>query len=218
VRYYLYVSRAKTDMLFGQIPRKLLSRLVTEAKLDLKLVSVSVQEPREQPGLYDRLDVVEAYLDREYDISWMTESAFWFRGEAGLRIAGGDDISGPVLMTGVEENLVVALIGSARHLVGHQEPSPELGRVGHSWLPSLHRLLENALADADAGNAPAVDEQGTLRDVVAFSGRVAGPATSCEFLARQLMRGTVVDRDGRSRNVVIATPLYVAMSDEIPGA
>jgi hypothetical protein len=121
-------------------------------------------------------------------------------------------------MTGVEENLVVALIGSARHLVGHQEPSPELGRVGHSWLPSLHRLLENALADADAGNAPAVDEQGTLRDVVAFSGRVAGPATSCEFLARQLMRGTVVDRDGRSRNVVIATPLYVAMSDEIPGA
>ncbi|MFC8246166.1 DUF7019 family protein [Streptomyces chartreusis] len=54
-----------------------------------------------------------------------------------------------------------------------------------------------------------------LHDVTAFSSRVAGPATWCEFLARQLMRGSAVGPDGRTLDVVIGTPLYVAMSDEI---
>lgn len=39
MRYYLYLSDAKLDMLFEQIPQKLLPRLVTEAKVDLKVVS-----------------------------------------------------------------------------------------------------------------------------------------------------------------------------------
>jgi hypothetical protein len=228
VRYYLFVSRAKVDMLFGQIPQKLLPRLVTEARADLKFVSVSVQQPRDEPTLYDRLDAVEAHLDREYDIGWMTESALWFRGEAGLRTAWRGDADGPVLMTCVDDDLVVALIGSSHHLVGQEEPSPELRRVGHSWLPALHRLLNGARRDSSSGPGPgsgfgpadidALDDRRTLNDAAAFSSRVTGPATWCEFLARQLMRGTLTGPDGRTRDVVIGTPLYVAMSDEIQGA
>ncbi|MEV6957280.1 DUF7019 family protein [Streptomyces sp. NPDC051183] len=220
MRYYVYVSRAKIDMMFEQIPRKLLPRLVTEARADLKIVSVAVQQPRDEPTLYDRLNAVEDHLDREYDIGWMTEPAFWFRGESALRIAAAGDASSPVLMTGREGDLVVALIGSAHHLVGREAPASELGRVGHSWLPSLYGLLEEARTDTEFVDVDAEgrDDRGTLRDVLTFSGRATGPATWCEFLARQLMRGTVTGPDGRPRQVVIATPLYVAMSDELQGA
>ena len=47
VRYYLYVSDAKIDMLFEQIPKRLLDRLTKELKIDIKVVSVTVKE-REQ--------------------------------------------------------------------------------------------------------------------------------------------------------------------------
>ncbi|MFE6743889.1 DUF7019 family protein [Streptomyces tubercidicus] len=218
MRYYIYVSRAKIDMLFDQIPRKLLPRLVTEARADLKVVSLSVQQPRVEPTLYDRLNVVEAHLDREYDIGWMTESGFWFRGESGMRIAVAGDAGSPMLMTGMDDDVVVALIGSSHHLVGREAPSSELGRVGHSWLPSLHSLLEEARTDPESVGRHAGDDLGTLDDVLEFSSRVTGPATWCEFLARQLMRSTVIAPDGRLRDVVIGTPLYVAMSDEARGA
>ncbi|MFC6063859.1 DUF7019 family protein [Streptomyces ochraceiscleroticus] len=212
VRYYLYLSDAKLDMLFEQIPQKLLPRLVTEAKVDLKVVSFSVQRAQSEMSRYDRLEVVEAFLEREYDVGWMTEPAFWFRGESGLRVSGADGAGGPVLMTGTDSEPVVVLIGSAHHVMGGEQPSPELGRVGHSWLPSLHRLLQNARP----GNTGSLDDRGTLRDSLAFAQQATGPAMWCEFLARQLMRGTVT-QEGRTREVVIGTPLYVAMCDEIRG-
>lgn len=64
MRYYIYVSTAKVDMLYEQIPPKLLQRLVVEAKVDLKVLSVSVQSARTDASRYERLDLVEAYLDR----------------------------------------------------------------------------------------------------------------------------------------------------------
>ncbi|MFI8992673.1 DUF7019 family protein [Streptomyces sp. NPDC053542] len=220
MRYYLYLSDAKLDMLFEQIPRKLLPRLVTEAKVDLKVVSFSVQRPQTELSRYDRLEIVEAYLEREYDVGWMTEPAFWFRGESGLRVSGADGAGGPVLMTGTDSDPVVVLIGSAHHVMGGEQPSPELGRVGHSWLPSLHRLLENSRPGPRSMETPSLDtrsldDRGTLRDSLAFAQQATGPAIWCEFLARQLMRGTVTGEEGRTREVVIGTPLYVAMCDEI---
>ncbi|WP_425264437.1 DUF7019 family protein, partial [Streptomyces atriruber] len=35
-----------------------------------------------------------------------------------------------------------------------------------------------------------------------------------EFLARRLLHSTVTGRDGRQVEIVVGTPLYVAMADE----
>ncbi|MEU1131853.1 SAVMC3_10250 family protein [Streptomyces sp. NPDC005900] len=64
MQYSIYVSAAKVDMLYGRIPPKLLRRLAVEAKVDLKVVSVAVQSPRAGTSTYDRLDLVEASLER----------------------------------------------------------------------------------------------------------------------------------------------------------
>ncbi|MDN3264718.1 SAVMC3_10250 family protein [Streptomyces sp. CSDS2] len=102
------MSGAKVEMLHAQIPQKPLSRLTAEAKVDLKVAGVSVQRPaRQDAGLYERLDVVEEFLEREYDVGWMSSqteeepgSGFWFRGEAGLRVSWDGEAGGPVLMSG----------------------------------------------------------------------------------------------------------------------
>jgi hypothetical protein len=205
VRYYLYVSEAKLDMLFDQIPQTVVPRLVSEAKVDLKIVGVSVRRAGGELNRYNRLDIVEEYLAREYDIGWMSESSFWFRGDLGLRISVTGNGKGPVFMTGSDGDLVVALIGSAQHVIGHEHTSPDL-RPG-SWLPALQTLLRHG-----SKNPGALHDLDTLGDTLEFSRRVTGPRTWCEFLAKQLMRGTVTGRDGREREVVIGTPLYVAMS------
>ncbi|WP_277819627.1 DUF7019 family protein, partial [Streptomyces silvensis] len=77
MRYYLYVSSAKVDMLYEQIPPKLLKRLAVEAKVDLKVLSLAVQSPRTEATTYDRLNIVESYLEREFDVSWMSEPTAW---------------------------------------------------------------------------------------------------------------------------------------------
>lgn len=208
MRYYLYVSQAKLDMLFDQIPRKVMPRLVTEAKLDLKVVGVSLQRPGGELTRYHRLDIVEEYLAQEYDIGWMTEPSFWFRGDLGLRISVAHEGRGPMLMAGTDHDLVVVLIGSAHHVIGQEHTTQDL-RMSGSWLPALQALLRHGTT-----NPHALDEQDTYRDTLAFVRKVTGPTTWCEFLARQLMRGTVTDHDGRELEIVIGTPLYVAMSED----
>ena len=44
LRYFLYVSDAKLEMLFDQIPQKLRQRLSGEAKIDLKLASLTIKD------------------------------------------------------------------------------------------------------------------------------------------------------------------------------
>jgi Family of unknown function (DUF7019)/Protein of unknown function (DUF2510) len=44
MRYYVYASDAKIDMLYSQIPPKLLNRVIGELKLDVKLLAVSLRQ------------------------------------------------------------------------------------------------------------------------------------------------------------------------------
>ncbi|MEV0322873.1 DUF7019 family protein [Streptomyces sp. NPDC050658] len=222
MRYYLYVSRGKLDMLFEQIPRKLLSKVAAEAKVDLKVLSASVQKTPTDAGLYDRLDVVEKYLDREYDISWATDPAPWFRGDLGLRIAEyADGPPGPVFMMGEAGGTVVVLIGSAHHLVGRQ-PGLE-ATVSHSFPYSVLRLLQQIPEEWQPGAPiPGVngsrlsDDEEPLHLLLHFSKSMTKTATYCEFLARRLMHGRVTGRDGIEKEIVVGTPLYVALADEEP--
>ncbi|WP_030682534.1 DUF7019 family protein [Streptomyces sp. NRRL B-1347] len=220
MRYYLYVSTAKLDMLYEQIPPKLLRRLAVEAKVDLKVLSVAVQSPRAGTSTYDRLDIVETYLEREFDVSWMSEPSAWFRGDLGLRIAGYGDPNSPTLMTGRDGDTVVALIGSSHHLIGYQVAA-DMERVGFSGLPSIFRLLQEIPPEWERqfdvrwrGRMPS--RESVTHDVLHCAEALTVPPVYCEFLARRLLTGTATGADGRELTVVVGTPLYVAMSDRTP--
>ncbi|MGA4839025.1 DUF7019 family protein [Streptomyces sp. G45] len=221
MRYYIYISTAKVDMLYAQIPPTLARRLAVEAKVDLKVLSLAVQSPRGDATAYDKLNLVEAYLEREFDVSWMSEPTAWFRGDLALRIAGYGDANSPTFMTGQDGDTLVALIGSAHHLVGY-EPAPDMHRVGHSALPSLFQLLRDVPPEWEYQLGPGwreeerPGERHAVHEVLHFAEALTVPPVYCEFLARQLMRGSVELEGGRELTVVIGTPLYVAMSDGEP--
>ena len=73
MRYYSYVSDAKLDMLYDQIPSKSFSQIIAELKLDLKVVSVSLRRRHTDATRYGKLDVVESYIERNFDVGTVSD-------------------------------------------------------------------------------------------------------------------------------------------------
>jgi hypothetical protein len=178
-------------LLYGQIPPKLLSRLSTELRIDLKVLAVSVKMDRPEDARYGRLQVVERYIDQNYDVSTADQPSAWFRGELGLRSGlYGDQSSGMLLLTGLAGESLIVLIGSAHHLTG-QRPAPGSIPMTYSYLPALLGLIERD--DAERTDRRRVThplykspveptDEIALRQVAQFVQRVRGPSEPCEFL------------------------------------
>lgn len=226
LRYYEYVSDVKLDFLSGQVPEKLLSRLAAELKVDLKVISATISTVPNQTSRYDKLRVLEKYLERNEDIGDVADPALWFRGDLRLRsqVFGGLG-TGLLLYVGAEGGTLVALIGSAHHLIGSGTEAPRSG-IGYSGssLPALFGVLRKddaewserlVLAESNyplpAREPPG--DQAALAEVVSWMSGLHGLPQSREFLARRLLRGTVTGRFGEPFDVVIGTPLYVALSN-----
>ncbi|GHJ36471.1 SAVMC3_10250 family protein [Streptomyces sp. TS71-3] len=224
MRYYTYISDAKVNLLFEQIPQKMLSRLAADFAIDLKVISLAVHSaPPEATGI-SRLQLVERHIEQEHEVGSVHEPAPWFRGELGLR--SGIHRDGLMLLTGIEQDTLIALIGSAHHLVGGREAQAATERISHphSQLPALFGLLERDDTEPEHSRTlirrsvsrrgqESIEEAVALRQVVRFAEGFRGPRQASEFLARQLMHGTTTDPAGRELNVLIGTPLYVALSD-----
>ncbi|WP_373687022.1 DUF7019 family protein [Streptomyces lunaelactis] len=123
-RYYSYISDARPDLLFDQIPQRLLTRFAADFAINLKVVSVSVRTAQSEATRFGKLQLVERHIDEDHEVGWVTEPTPWFRGDLGLR--SGIHRDGLVLSTGLEHDTLVALIGSAHHLA----PAPGTAQRG----------------------------------------------------------------------------------------
>lgn len=69
LRYFLYISDAKLDMLFEQIDPDLRRHLSAEAKVDLKIASLTLrQAERSQAARIAKLRMIEQYIDANHDV------------------------------------------------------------------------------------------------------------------------------------------------------
>lgn len=80
MRYYVYVSDVKIDMLFAQIPRSLLARVAGDLKLDLKLLSVTLKKETLPETRYSKLDVVTQALREAGEIGTIEQPKQYFSG------------------------------------------------------------------------------------------------------------------------------------------
>jgi hypothetical protein len=218
VRYYVYASDAKIDMLYSQIPPGLLSRLVGELKLDVKVLAVSLRKRETDETLYSKLGVVERYLHEEMEVGSTAEPATWFQGQMALRSGvWGGAADGLLYFGGLQDGVQVALIGSAHHKVG-QRGDPSAIQVSYSGLPGLFSVLsrdepsERRESGRFVGSMPD-DDESVVREVFDFATSLSGLPEPSEFLARRLLDRPVDDDTGPVRRVLVATPLYVALSE-----
>jgi hypothetical protein len=225
-RYYIYVSDAKVEMLYEQLPRPLLSRLAAEVKVDLKVIGVTIKQAESQPTVRAaKLAIVERYLESQFPVGTIENPGSYFRGCMSMKWGWArlEREEAMALFVGHKESETVVLGGSRKHVLGEM---PSEG-PGASYPLSIVGALRDKISDDPrfASFAPE-DEEGVRADhppedwlsAAVFVDVESLPQT-VEFLARNLLDGTVeVPEDGlrgpvEQRHVTLGTPLFVALTD-----
>lgn len=212
LRYYLYISDTKLDMLFEQIPQNALKRISAEVKVDLKLASVTLrQADPPDPTRAAKLKIVERFVDSHHHVGTIHEPGNeYFRGRMDMQWGWLQDRA--VWFHGNDDARCVALGGSRRHVLGEQpNRDVESSSEATSLLVSIMSVLKIATAgikhenleENSPGWAEIVYEEGLLD----FTGI---PKQRLDFLAIPLAEAQL--QAPPDVHVVLGTPLYVALA------
>lgn len=217
MKYYVYISDAKVDMLLAQIPHEAKQRLATEFKFDLKLLSASRKsETESEDNRFSRLEAVVTFI-REYgNLGTVDEPDDYVEDSLEMRwgpYGMGDEKEPPLIyFGGVTDRTIIGLGGSIKHVIGN---SGVTHTHSHSATPMLLARLERELKldeqamspPDDAGNTE-VSGDWSLRAVELATTEVKGPKQWLEFMAKRLLFGRGYSK---KKKVLLATPLYVAL-------
>ena len=225
MKYYIYISDAKIDMLFPQVPHEIKKKTASEFKLDIKLFSASRKtEVETEENRIARLEAVVDFIQEYGNVGTVDDPEEYVEGNLPMRWANYSDMfeETPVVYFGAEtERTILGLGGSMKHLIGAS--GADIGKAhSASATPYLMRYLLKELnlhhPNAEHEKWMRLDrEQGrpelTVLDAVALATpQMQGPFQNVEFLAKRLASGQADFRE-LDKQVLLATPLYIATSD-----
>ena len=211
LRYYVYLSNAKVDMLLAQVDPGFARRRTTEVSVNLPGVGAR-RGVDADPDRVSRLERVVRYLEDHGDLGTVDEPGQYFWGLLPMRWGrAAAPEPGPVYFGGRTELTIVCLGGSASHLIGAAAGSAP----GYSQLPMLLAGLADPDSDVDEESLDQADEA-ALAAVHQAGARLRGPAQNMEFVAKRLLSGPspypeIDQRDDMT--VLLGSPLYVALAD-----
>jgi hypothetical protein len=136
MRYHLYVSDTKIDMMYAQIPHATRQRTSMEFGVDLKLVKGSRKTEKEiEENRFTRLDAIVDYLEESGSIGSLDEPKEYVRAVIPMKFApwghrgrvsslGSSSFVSPggaafVCFAGRTNNRTVLLWGSWKHILGN---------------------------------------------------------------------------------------------------
>ena len=125
-KYYVYVSEAKLDMLFAQIPHEPKQKITTEIKGDAKIASMTRKVEKDiDVNIYTKLAVVIEFIKDYSDVGTIENPGVWISvvEDMNMEISG---IRDRVLWTGEVNDTFVVLNGSKHHVIGAPRESQEL--------------------------------------------------------------------------------------------
>ncbi|MFJ1546069.1 DUF7019 family protein [Streptomyces sp. NPDC088246] len=213
IRYYLYISDAKVDMLLSQIDPSFAGRRTTEAGMSLKLFTFKRSVEASAPDRVARLERVLEYLREHEQTGSVDDPGPYFRGTLPMQWGPlrGEGGGSSVYFGGRTERTIVGLGGAGSHVLGGSAPQDPV--FAASSMPSLLAGLAAAFA-ADGVEMPT--DPSALAWVHSAGRLLRGPAQSVEFVARRLLEGAspYPELDPRpDTRVLLGSPLYVAMAD-----
>ena len=208
MKYYIYISDAKVDMLLPQIPRAAKRKIATEFKIDLKVLSASRKAETDiSEDRITRLEAVSSFI-REYgNVGSIANPDAYIFDSMTLRMA--------ILhyrylyFGGQTENTILGLSGSVFHLLGHQNGPQLKGAFVTS------SLLTGVVASMQSSSLSSSDNLNLYRATERANMSMKGlnvPEEKFEFLARRLLYEPA-DEQYRTHNLLLATPLYVSIND-----
>lgn len=230
MRYFLYISDAKVNMLLSQIPSE--TKAVIEAKLGFNIGLLSGDIKTKRTSLEDkvqRLAAVEKHLLSTQVIGSCDKPEAWIRGEGSAIVAQllpsgegrwsngrGAEAVFFILRT---ENSLVAMGGSSHHLIGSTSTNQCVS--GMSFAPSLldafaeisdspmilQMTEERFKYNSQVGIARTATHPWT-RVIIDAAQNLSGASQNISFIAKRLM-----SEDCYGTTVTLATPLYVEQVD-----
>ena len=220
MKYYIYISDAKVDMLFPQVPHAIKKKVATEFGIDLKvLVAKRTVESESEDNRISRLEAVVSFI-REYgNLGSVDKPGEYFEDTLPMRFLSITSGQPFVYLSGHTEETIVGLGGSVQHMIGGvpNANSP----ISSSYAFMILDLL--AKAGSNINLAERVDER-NLRPMVGMESNPQGGGFSVyeniEFFAKRLAHDTLNPDDYRGeehefgwRHVLLGTPLYLAKAD-----
>jgi hypothetical protein len=223
MKYYIYISDAKLDMLYPQVPHASKKKVSTDFKVDLKLIGGSRKSEQEtEENRMTKLEAVVQFLQEYGDVGTTDKSGSYFADTLDMRwgvpyerndVLGKSVPSGLVYFGAIVGGISVGLFGSALHLLsaaGTPQPA-EFPMIGKSQLFNIVDAVNRILGE-DPKETPRPDpaaQEEELQQFAKFTRLMKGPKQRLEFLAKRLTFGTGED----GCRVLIGTPLYVALAD-----
>ncbi len=218
MKYYVYISETKVNMLFDQIPTRLRDTLATELKIDLKVFSTTFTEGTKQQTLISQLNVVTEYVDKHEQVGSVESPQSYFRGTLDMEWAylrfGLDDPHTVVFASRTDENTLV-LTGSGENLIGANKNTtaityPHLTSSAFAMQQLLEYLAKVKFKEADPQkvfNGRKYD----LNYLYDFLNH-KGVNQKLEFLAKRFVVNKHPD-DSEIEDYLFGSPIYVALAD-----
>ena len=120
MKYYIYISDDKIDMLYPQIPKPLLQRIAADLKIDLKLfgaeVSVASKSSPSDETRYDKVRLVSEFIEKHQDVGSIDAPSTYFKGTLFMKY--GSPVKVVIYFGGVTSNTILGLCGSLKHVIG----------------------------------------------------------------------------------------------------
>ena len=222
MRYYLYISDTKVEMIFPQVPGATQQRVASKFGFDVKILSGSISTDR---TTYDsriaRLQAVEEYVRDSDEVGDFSAKTPWISGIVSARFV--DIGNNAILFVYKDEASLIALGGSRQHLLGSSPP--ERVYISQSFLQSLTNTL-TGLVEREPKFLTELPEDEMKRHLAegihqGFAAWISvlrsvweesssTPPQKIEFLAKRL----VTTSTGISgEECTLATPLYVALAE-----
>ena len=221
MKYYIYISDAKVDMLFPQVPHEIKKKVSTELGFDLKLLSAKRKvETESDDNRIARLETVVEFIREygnlgsgskpdEYFEDTLPMSFYSFTKDLGIGAP-------PVYLSGWDEShsRLIALGGSARHLIGGFTPSDVQvsDSIGITILENLRQILgekgrkERAATTSDLSVVYRLEKYQEYNETDATK----RGTELIDFFAKRLASG---DKSDDCPAIVLGTPLYLAKAD-----
>ncbi len=224
IRWYLYRSSAKLDMLYEQVVSKK-STLSGSVALEVPFVKATLSRDRsDEPSDEERLDIVERELRERGLVGTLQEPSEYFAGEITMRWGlfddqgrRADDASPLVFFGGVDQAdaIFVGLGGSSRHVIGYH------GATSTHSRSTTHAIVKWMLAGLNGLDRPQQwgdlegERQMVMSGVAIAVHNLRPPTQRMKFLAKTLLRGDILGHEhftGVPRaSGVLGTPLYVSL-------
>jgi hypothetical protein len=217
MKYYIYISDAKVDMLFPQVPHEVKARVASEFGIDLKIfVAKRKSESETEENRISRLEAVVAFIRDFGNLGSVQKPDEYIEDTMKMRMSLHASKEGQLVYFGGKElNTFVGLGGSVGHIVGPDIKLPDVQPHRPSSLAGMVYIL-GPLAKNDEIQSDLTDR--VSNSVLLMTQYAEGIDENLNFMAKRLMYNpSYMEHDYKTkpkrRKVLVGSPLYVAKMD-----